>query len=354
MFAQAMASGMAEYEQEIAPLKRRLFAQLLGGLGASEAAPAQLLEVGVGTGPNLPFYAEFYATAGHPAGDAAAAAGSREAAAAATAPPPSAAQALPPLHITGLDPNPYMREYLQQNLKASGWPAQRFSWVRGQAEALPLPDASRDAVVCTLVLCSVDEVAPVLAEAARVLKPGGSLLFIEHTTAGLQARPLLWLAQRALEPLQRALADNCHLSRDPLPAIQAEFGERSPLAWPDRSYGHCTAPSRRRWPASRRPQRPPQCAGGAAQQRWFSATRGARGCQPPLQARTHRALLRSAPKPVYASKGTARALQMGEDAGEPLHVADDVKPEGELEDSVKHRPIADGLDGGARAVGHHL
>ena len=105
---------MAEYEQEIAPLKRRLFAQLLGGLGASEAAPAQLLEVGVGTGPNLPFYAEFYATAGHPAGDAAAAAGSREAAAAATAPPPSAAQALPPLHITGLDPNPYMREYLQQ------------------------------------------------------------------------------------------------------------------------------------------------------------------------------------------------------------------------------------------------
>jgi len=36
-----------------------------------------------------------------------------------------------------------------------------------------------------------------------------------------QARPLLWVGQRVLEPLQRALADNCHLTRDPLPLIQA-------------------------------------------------------------------------------------------------------------------------------------
>lgn len=39
-----------------------------------------------------------------------------------------------------------------------------------------------------------------------------------------QAQPLLWLGQRALEPLQRLLADNCHLTRDPLPQIEGAFG----------------------------------------------------------------------------------------------------------------------------------
>lgn len=46
-----------------------------------------------------------------------------------------------------------MRPFLQQNLEASGWPAERFGWVSGDAAALPLGDASMDAVVCTLVGC---------------------------------------------------------------------------------------------------------------------------------------------------------------------------------------------------------
>jgi hypothetical protein len=44
-----------------------------------------------------------------------------------------------------------MRPYLEDNLRASGWPQERFSWVQGSAEAMPLADASMDAVVCTLV-----------------------------------------------------------------------------------------------------------------------------------------------------------------------------------------------------------
>ena len=45
---------------------------------------------------------------------------------------------LPPLHITGIDRNEYMQQYLQHSLAASGWPEQRFSWVAGDVAALPL------------------------------------------------------------------------------------------------------------------------------------------------------------------------------------------------------------------------
>lgn len=169
-----MRPPSADYEAGIAPVKRHLFSQLLSGLAAaggsgSEAAePLQLLELGVGTGPNLRYYADFYqAAAGAGAGEpAAAGADTRPAAAAGGspggAPAPAAAAAagaaaaassaaLPPLHITGVDRNDYMRAYLQQNLEAAGWPAERFGWVAGDVAALPLGDASMDAVVCTLV-----------------------------------------------------------------------------------------------------------------------------------------------------------------------------------------------------------
>jgi ubiquinone/menaquinone biosynthesis C-methylase UbiE len=127
-----MAEGMAQYEASIAPLKRQLFSELLGGLpGASAEQPAQLLELGVGTGPNLHCYAEYYGMAG---GMSSGTSGS-----------------LPPLHITGVDPNAFVRPYLEENMQKHGWPADRFSWVEGQAEALPLADASMDAAVCTLV-----------------------------------------------------------------------------------------------------------------------------------------------------------------------------------------------------------
>ena len=86
------------------------------------------------------------------------------------------------------------------------------------AEDLPFEDASFDTVVFTLVLCTVPDPAAALAEAARVLRPGGKLLFVEHVRsedAGL-AR---W--QDRLEKPWRFLADGCHCNRDTVATIEA-------------------------------------------------------------------------------------------------------------------------------------
>jgi ubiquinone/menaquinone biosynthesis C-methylase UbiE len=89
------------------------------------------------------------------------------------------------------------------------------------AEVIPLPDRAFDVVVSTLVLCSVDSPGRSLAEVWRILRPGGSLLFLEHVAA--EGRPgwLRW--QRLMEPAWRCLAGNCHLTRNTADVI-AEMG----------------------------------------------------------------------------------------------------------------------------------
>ncbi|MFJ6698861.1 class I SAM-dependent methyltransferase [Streptomyces sp. NPDC091272] len=91
--------------------------------------------------------------------------------------------------------------------------------VPGAAEALPVKSEAYDAVVFSLVLCSVRSVPRALSEAMRVLRPGGELRFFEHGAA--EGR---WLArtQRALDrTVWPLLFGNCHTSRDPLAAISA-------------------------------------------------------------------------------------------------------------------------------------
>ncbi|XP_071929086.1 uncharacterized protein [Coffea arabica] len=79
------------------------------------------------------------------------------------------------------------------------------------AEALPLGDASVDAVVATLVLCSVKDVDLALQEIMRVLKPGGLCVFVEHVAA--EDGTIRRFFQGILDPLQQFVADGCHFTR---------------------------------------------------------------------------------------------------------------------------------------------
>ncbi|KAL5981267.1 hypothetical protein ACLOJK_029188 [Asimina triloba] len=79
-------------------------------------------------------------------------------------------------------------------------------------EALPIGNASMDAVVGTLVLCSVKDVNMALKEVKRVLKPGGLYMFVEHVAAN-DGMPLRFV-QNIVDPLQQIIADGCHLTRD--------------------------------------------------------------------------------------------------------------------------------------------
>ena len=88
----------------------------------------------------------------------------------------------------------------------------------GTAEALPFADASFDSVVCTFTLCSVHTPAAALAEARRVLKPSGRLLFCEHGLAP-DAGVARW--QRRIEPIWKRIAGGCHLTRPIASAIAA-------------------------------------------------------------------------------------------------------------------------------------
>jgi ubiquinone/menaquinone biosynthesis C-methylase UbiE len=93
--------------------------------------------------------------------------------------------------------------------------------IEAPADRLPLDDASADTVVCTLVLCTVDDVPATLAEVARVLKPGGRLLFAEHVRS---AEPGVARWQDRLETPWRLLGHGCRCNRDTVASI-----ERSPL-----------------------------------------------------------------------------------------------------------------------------
>ncbi|KAI8477362.1 MAG: S-adenosyl-L-methionine-dependent methyltransferase [Monoraphidium minutum] len=195
-FAAAMHSQMGVYESAIAPVKERLFSQLLAPGGA--AAPAgggggalRLLEIGIGTGPNLSYMARALGP-----------------------------DRLPLLSLTGLDPNPEMQPYARESAAAAGLDPGQLRLVEGSAEAMPFEDGAFDAAVITLVLCSVPSPAAALAEVRRVVAPGGALAIIEHVAAPAAARPLLALGQRVLDPLQSLVADGCHLTRDTAAALR--------------------------------------------------------------------------------------------------------------------------------------
>ena len=113
------------------------------------------------------------------------------------------------------EPDPHMLKKLKSKLAGAG---EGVSTVEAAAEDLPLADDSVDTVVFTLVLCTVPDPAAALSEAARVLRPGGKLLFVEHVRS---RHPGLARWQDRLEKPWRFLADGCHCNRDTIATLEA-------------------------------------------------------------------------------------------------------------------------------------
>jgi ubiquinone/menaquinone biosynthesis C-methylase UbiE len=150
---------------------RRMRTELLAG------ARGRVVEIGAGTGLNLELY------------------------------PDSVRE------LTLVEPDPHMARRLRAKAAES---ARAAAIVEAPAERMPHGDDSFDAAISTLVLCTVPDPSAALAELARVLKPGGRLLFVEHVRS---RDPGLAGWQDRLEKPWRFLGDGCHCNRDTLAAI---------------------------------------------------------------------------------------------------------------------------------------
>jgi ubiquinone/menaquinone biosynthesis C-methylase UbiE len=116
------------------------------------------------------------------------------------------------------EPEAPMADRLEARLQLTPRLAGRARVIRTPAEELPLPDASVDAAVATLVLCTVRDPARALAEVRRVLVPGGTLVFIEHVRAD---EPGLAAWQDRLHGLHKFTGHGCHCNRRTLANIEA-------------------------------------------------------------------------------------------------------------------------------------
>jgi ubiquinone/menaquinone biosynthesis C-methylase UbiE len=118
--------------------------------------------------------------------------------------------------VIAVEPEPYMRR--QATEAAAGAPVP-VEVREGTADALPAASGEFDAAIVSLVLCSVPDPARALAEARRVLRPGGELRFYEHV---ISRKPSMARVQRAFDrTFWPHVAGGCHCARDTASAIEA-------------------------------------------------------------------------------------------------------------------------------------
>jgi SAM-dependent methyltransferase len=104
-----------------------------------------------------------------------------------------------------------MIEHLRKRLAADPPPVGHWELVQTGAEQLPFPDASFDTVTSGYVHCSIPRPELAIAEIARVLKPSGRYLFLEHVRA--EDGSLLGRVQDVIEPVHVYVAAGCHPNR---------------------------------------------------------------------------------------------------------------------------------------------
>ena len=112
--------------------------------------------------------------------------------------------------VLALEPEPWLRH---RAVEAAGRSGVDVRVAGGVAESLPVASGSVDAVVFSLVLCSVGDPRAALAEARRVLRPGGQVRLYEHVRS---TAPRVAGAQQLMDRVWPHLAAGCHTARDPL------------------------------------------------------------------------------------------------------------------------------------------
>jgi len=171
------------YREQVVPRLVALTcgASALSGLRALSAAglSGQVVEIGFGSGFNMPHY-------------------------------PDGVD-----RVLAVDPSATAFHMAAKRIGASSIPVERVGL---DGQALPLEDASCDGALCTFALCTIADPEAALAEVRRVLRPGGRLHLLEH---GLAPDPRVAAFQHRVEPLQRRLADGCHLTRDPVALVSS-------------------------------------------------------------------------------------------------------------------------------------
>ncbi|TNM89003.1 N6-adenosine-methyltransferase TMT1A-like [Takifugu flavidus] len=117
------------------------------------------------------------------------------------------------------DPNPQFQRYLTKGMEDNDHLTyDRFVVASGE-DMGAVQDNSVDAVVCTLVLCSVDDVTQTLREVHRILRPGGAFFFMEHVVAN----PSTWsyFFQHVFQPVWYYFGDGCLVTRETWKNLEA-------------------------------------------------------------------------------------------------------------------------------------
>lgn len=145
-------------------------------------ATGEVVEIGIGSGLNLPHYDPAKVT-----------------------------------RVIGIDPDDAIWHKASARVAACQFPVERLGL---SGERLPLEDACADTIVVTYALCTIPDPVAALREMGRILRPGGHILFTEHGRAP-DTRVARW--QQRIDPVWKRLAGGCHTGRD-IPSLFEQAG----------------------------------------------------------------------------------------------------------------------------------